>query len=101
MEGDGPIHALVKRKSAGKSGRRLKQNYLVSLLTYSDAFVDHPNESGMTALHLAAQVNGPTCYNNYRYNMQFVYCNLGAINGVHSIMNKDNDGLIRRYVHVL
>ena len=52
VNGDAPIHAIVKRKKRNWE----KLDLLVALLTYSNADVHLQTVNKMTALHLAAQV---------------------------------------------
>jgi len=52
VNGDAPIHAIVKRKKRNWE----KLDLLVALLTYSNADVHLHTVNKMTALHLAAQV---------------------------------------------
>ena len=62
VNGDAPLHAIVKRKCANKAERKEKLELLVSLLTYSDADVNLQVENDMTALHLAAEVTHSVLY---------------------------------------
>ena len=55
--GDAPIHAIVKRKCKRKADRKEKVDFLVALLTHSDADVNLQNANGMTALHFTAEVS--------------------------------------------
>ena len=54
-QGDTPLHLLVKRPFEKKK-LKLKVELIVTMLTYSEADMDIPDNTGSTPLHTAVEV---------------------------------------------